>query len=188
MTGNTPLPTSENYRQWLAALKTRFRQVQIKAAVAVNTELLQFYWELGADIVQRQDGQAWGSGFLERLSQDLRAEFPQVQGFSKRNLEHIRRWFRFWNSEPAIAKQAATQLLAIPWWHNVVIVSKCRSHAGALYYVQQTQPPHCALRNIPCQKRPARRCDFTIMRALARRRGCRRPVFRPVSHVFQAPV
>lgn len=139
MAGDTQLPAPESYKQWLAALKTRFRQVQLKAAVAVNTELLRFYWELGADIVQRQDGQAWGSGFLERLSQDLRAEFPQVQGFSKRNLEHIRRWFRFWNSEPAIAKQAATQLLAIPWWHNVVIVSKCRSHAEALYYVQQTQ-------------------------------------------------
>lgn len=138
MTGDT-LPAPESYKQWLTALKTRFRQVQLKAAVAVNTELLRFYWELGADIVQRQDGQAWDSGFLDKLSHDLRAEFPHVQGFSKRNLEQIRRWFQFWNSAPAIAQQAATQLLAIPWWHNVVIVSKCRSHAEALYYVQQTQ-------------------------------------------------
>lgn len=139
MAGDTQLPAPESYKQWLAALKTRFRQVQLKAAVAVNTELLRFYWELGADIVQRQDGQAWGSGFLDKLSHDLRAEFPHVQGFSKRNLEQIRRWFQFWNSAPTIAQQAATQLLAIPWWHNVVIVSKCRSHAEALYYVQQTQ-------------------------------------------------
>lgn len=139
MAGDTQLPAPESYKQWLTALKTRFRQVQLKAAVAVNTELLRFYWELGADIVQRQDGQAWGSGFLDKLSHDLRAEFPHVQGFSKRNLEQIRRWFQFWNSAPAIAQQAATQLLAIPWWHNVVIVSKCRSHAEALYYVQQTQ-------------------------------------------------
>ena len=138
MTGNTPLPTSENYRQWLAALKTRFRQVQIKAAVAVNTELLQFYWELGADIVQRQDGQAWGSGFLERLSQDLRAEFPQVQGFSLRNLKYIRQWHSFWAAAP-IGQQAVAQLTAIPWGHNLAIISKCRSHAEALYYVQQTQ-------------------------------------------------
>ena len=139
MTDDTQLPAPESYKQWLTALKTRFRQVQLKAAVAINTELLRFYWELGADIVQRQDGQAWGSGFLDKLSHDLRAEFPHVQGFSKRNLEQIRRWFQFWNSAPAIAQQAATQLLAIPWWHNVVIVSKCRSHAEALYYVQQTQ-------------------------------------------------
>ena len=138
MTGNTSLPTSENYRQWLAALKTRFRQVQLKAAVAVNTALLQFYWELGADIVQRQDGQAWGSGFLERLSQDLRAEFPQVQGFSLRNLKYIRQWHSFWAAAP-IGQQAVAQLTAIPWGHNLAIISKCRSHAEALYYVQQTQ-------------------------------------------------
>ena len=138
MTGNTSLPTSENYRQWLAALKTRFRQVQIKAAVAVNTALLQFYWELGADIVQRQDGQAWGSGFLERLSQDLRAEFPQVQGFSLRNLKYIRQWHSFW-AAASIGQQAVAQLTAIPWGHNLAIISKCRSHAEALYYVQQTQ-------------------------------------------------
>lgn len=140
-----PETTPGEYRQWLATLKTRFRHVQLKAAVAVNTELLRFYWELGADIAERQTSAAWGSGFLERLSRDLMQEFPQVKGFSKRNLEQIRRWFRFWNSDPAIAKQPATQLFAVPWWHHVVIVSKCQSHAEALYYVQQTQAHNWSL-------------------------------------------
>ncbi len=135
----TELRTSANYHQWLSDLKTRFRQVQLKAAVAVNTQLLQFYWELGADIAARQISQSWGSGFLENLSQDLMREFPDVKGFSKRNLEQIRRWVGFWSAEPAIAKQAASQLLAIPWWHNVVIISKCKNHTEALYYVKQTQ-------------------------------------------------
>ncbi|MBQ6656934.1 MAG: DUF1016 family protein [Ottowia sp.] len=140
MTDETPpLLAAGGYGQWLAALKTRFRQVQLKAAVAVNTELLQFYWELGADIVQRQDGQAWGSGFLEKLSHDLRAEFPHVQGFSRRNLERIRQWHQYWAGDAAIATQLVSQLTAIPWGHNLAIVSKCRSHAEALYYVQQTQ-------------------------------------------------
>lgn len=127
------------YALWLAQLKNRFRHVQLKAAVAVNTELLQFYWALGADIVERQAEAQWGSGFLTQLSQDLMQEFPDVKGFSKRNLEHIRRWYQYWNSQSAIAKQAASQLFSIPWWHNVVIVSKCQSHVEALYYVQQTQ-------------------------------------------------
>ena len=51
------------YRQWLGELKTRFRQVQLRAAVAVNTAMLQFYWELGADMVAKQTQFAWGSGF-----------------------------------------------------------------------------------------------------------------------------
>ncbi|MEN9844298.1 MAG: hypothetical protein RLZZ612_2127 [Pseudomonadota bacterium] len=134
--------TSAEYRQWLTDLKTRFRQVQLKAAVTVNTALLQFYWELGADIVARQASQRWGSGFLERLSQDLMQEFPDVKGFSKRNLEQIRRWHGFWSAHPSIAQQPASQLMGIPWWHHVVILTKCQTHAEALYYVQQTQEAH----------------------------------------------
>jgi predicted nuclease of restriction endonuclease-like (RecB) superfamily len=140
MSANVTAPADPlHYRAWLGDLKARFRQVQLKAAVAVNTELLQFYWALGADIVARQVEQSWGSGFLEKLSQDLMQEFPEMKGFSKRNLEQIRRWYSFWSTPPAIAKQAASQLLAIPWWHNVVIITKCQSHTEALYYVQQTQ-------------------------------------------------
>ncbi|MDD1621895.1 MAG: PDDEXK nuclease domain-containing protein [Methylococcaceae bacterium] len=128
-----------DYPHWLSQLKARFRQVQLKAAVAVNTELLQFYWELGADIVSKQATQAWGSGFLEKLSQDLMQEFPDMKGFSKRNLELIRQWRRYWTSDAAIAKQAVAQLTTIPWGHNLAIISKCHSHTEALYYVQQTQ-------------------------------------------------
>lgn len=135
---HTPLPTRPEYRQWLSALKTRFRSVQLKAAVAVNSELLRFYWELGADIVERQASHAWGSGFLENLSRDLMQEFPGVQGFSKRNLERIRQWHLYWADEAAIATQLVAQLTAIPWGHNLAIISKCQSRAEALYYVQQT--------------------------------------------------
>lgn len=115
-----------DYRAWLGDLKSRFRRVQLKAAVAVNTALMQFYWELSADIAQQQSQRAWGSGLLTKLSQDLMQKFPEVKGFSKRNLEQIRRWYGFWQADPTIAKQAATQLLSIPWWHNVTIASKCQ--------------------------------------------------------------
>ena len=107
------------YRQWLGELKTRFRQVQLRAAVAVNTAMLQFYWELGADMVAKQTQFAWGSGFLNQLSADLMREFPEVKGFSKRNLEQIRRWYSFWNASPSIAQQAASQLMGIPWGHHL---------------------------------------------------------------------
>ncbi len=113
--------------------------MQLKAAVAVNTEMLLFYWELGADIVAQQASQSWGSGFLENLSRDLMQEFPEMKGFSKRNLELVRQWYRYWSKDAVIAKQAVAQLIAIPWGHNLAILSKCRSHTEALYYVQQTQ-------------------------------------------------
>lgn len=127
----------QDYAHWISQLKTRFRQVQLKAAVAVNTELLQFYWALGADMVEKQANTHWGSGFLAQLSQDLIREFPEAKGFSLRNLKYIRQWHQFWK-EDAIGQQAVAQLTAIPWGHNVVIISKCQSHTEALYYIQQT--------------------------------------------------
>lgn len=129
---------SSEYLEWLKDLKKKIRQSQLKAAVAVNTALLEFYWGLGADIVEKQKNAKWGSGFLVHLSKDLMAEFPDMKGFSRRNLEQIRRWYLFYNTEHEFAKQPATQLFNIPWWHNVVIVSKCETIKKALFYIQKT--------------------------------------------------
>lgn len=127
------------YKQWLGELKARFRQVQLKAAVAVNTTLLQFYWDLGADITARQRQAAWGSGFLTQLSADLMREFPEMKGFSKRNLELVRQWYQYWQATgPANAQQAVSQLSAIPWGHNLAIITKCKQHDEAGFYVQAT--------------------------------------------------
>jgi len=126
------------YKHWLAGLKSKVRQTQLKAAVQVNTALLQFYWELGEEIVARQQQASWGSGFLKQLSQDLMAEFPSIKGFSKRNLELIRQWYLYWSGEPAIAQQAVAQLLSIPWGHNQHIINKCQDKQAALYYVRNT--------------------------------------------------
>lgn len=130
--------TSNEYRFWLNELKLKFQSLQLKAAIAVNTTLLEFYWGLGLDILDKQSNSVWGDGFLNQLSRDLSAEFPEIKGFSKRNLEQIRRWVYFWSTDTAIAKQAASQLFSIPWWHNVVILSKCPSQEEAFFYVQNT--------------------------------------------------
>ena len=90
--------TIENeYRQWLVELKKKIRQCQIKAAVKVNVELLRFYWDLGRDIVVRQMEAHWGSRFFERLSKDLRKEFPDMKGFSSTNLKYSKRFYQFYN-------------------------------------------------------------------------------------------
>ena len=134
-----PLSAAQiEYRSWVNELKSKFQRLQLKAAVAVNTTLLEFYWELGKDILDKQRNSVWGDGFLAQLSRDLSAEFPEIKGFSKRNLEQIRRWVHFWSTDTPIAKQAASQLFSIPWWHNVVILSKCDTQDEAHFYVQNT--------------------------------------------------
>ncbi len=101
---------TSDYKHWLGELKQRIRQSQIKAAVKVNTELLQLYWQLGGEIVERQQNAKWGDSFLKQLSEDLNAEFPEMKGFSLRNLERIRNWYLFYYEHHTIAAQAVPQL------------------------------------------------------------------------------
>lgn len=130
-----PLKSDNHYVAWLKELKAKVRQVQLSAALKVNQEMLFFYWDLGEDILERQKTAVWGDGFLAQLSRDLSAEFPDMKGFSKRNLELIRQWRAFWTGHEAIAKQLATQ---IPWWHNVVIFTKIKAPQEARFYLQKT--------------------------------------------------
>lgn len=78
------------YREWIASLSGRYRRAQIKASVEVNKELLKFYWQLGHDIIQRQDENKYGSGFFKILSKDLKEALPEAKCFSEKNLYYIR--------------------------------------------------------------------------------------------------
>lgn len=104
------IKTDTEYKEWIAALKLRIRQSQIKAAVKVNTELLHLYWELGKDIVEKQAESQWGSGFFNELSQDLKEAFPDMQGFSVTNLKYIKRFYLFYNESDTIRQQVADEL------------------------------------------------------------------------------
>lgn len=127
-----------DYKDWLAKIKNKVRSAQIKAVIKVNIELLSFYWELGADIVSKQKKTKWGDGLLAQLSKDLTAEFPDMKGFSLSNLKYIKQWYLFYFRSPAFSQQLVGQITQIPWGHNIVIMSKCKSAEEALYYIQNT--------------------------------------------------
>ena len=133
--GNSDLTLAPDYKDWITQLKQRFRHTQLKAAVAVNSSLLQFYWELGEQIISKQQNTSWGDGFLAQLSRDLQSEFPNVKGFSLRNLKYIRQWVGFY---AAIGQQAVAQLQQVPWGHHLKIIAKCASPEQGLFYVQNT--------------------------------------------------
>ncbi len=135
MKSNSNLFISQEYKNWIIELKQKFHNAQFKVSVKVNNTLLEFYWELGADIIEKQKSALWGSGFLKQLSKDLISEFPDVKGFSERNLKFIRQWFIFYESENIKGKQLVSQ---IPWGQNIVIIQKCKSINEALFYVSNT--------------------------------------------------
>ena len=96
----------KNYVKWLSDLKKRFRLAQLKAAIKVNTEMFKFYWSLGEDICEKQKHYKWGAKVVDRLSLDMRSEFPQSEGFSRTNLFDIKRWFIFYSRQIEIVHQA----------------------------------------------------------------------------------
>ena len=87
-----------DYAQWIKELSSRYRRSQIKAAVKVNQEMLQFYWELGRDIVERDAENHYGSRFYPSLSRDLRAEIQDASGLSERNLRYTKKFYLFFES------------------------------------------------------------------------------------------
>lgn len=132
------LSQDAEYKKWLKELKQKVRLTQNKAAVKVNSTLLNFYWELGQDIIKRQEQSQWGDGFLKQLSKDLMAEFPEIKGFSFSNIKYIRQWYRFYAVDSEIGQQLVGQLTQIPWGHNLKIIAKTQSVSEALYYVRST--------------------------------------------------
>ncbi len=87
-----------DYVQWIYEIKQRFRHARIKAAVKVNSEQLLFNWQLGRDLVIRKAEEKWGNGIVEQVSLDLQSEFPDVKGFSARNLWNMKKWYLFYTS------------------------------------------------------------------------------------------
>ena len=103
------MTADEGYVQWMADIKRRFRQNQLKAAVRVNTAMLEFYWSLGRDIVELRAESKWGSGFFNQLSLDLRTAFPDETGFSVTNLKYVKRWYAFYNERVIIRQQVVDE-------------------------------------------------------------------------------
>lgn len=99
----------ENYDTLLESLKTRIRQAQVKAALAVNRELVVLYWQIGKDILARQEQQGWGARVIDRLSADLRKSFPGMKGLSRTNLLYMRAFSEAYPDE-SIGQQLVGQI------------------------------------------------------------------------------
>ncbi len=99
------------YRSWLEALKQKIQASQIKAAIKVNSDLLNLYWHLGKEIISKQKEANWGDSIIDQLSKDLTSAFPGMKGFSKRNLFYIRQWYLFYSEGFRKVPQVVAQLV-----------------------------------------------------------------------------
>lgn len=123
-----------NYDDFLRDLKDRIRRAQVKAALAVNRELVLLYWQMGREILTRQQYEGWGTKVVDRLAKDLKREFPDMTGFSSRNLKYMRAFAEAYPDEQIVQEVLAQ----ITWYHNIALLDKLHSLNERLWYAHKT--------------------------------------------------
>ncbi len=124
------------YPQFLAEVKARIAAARTRAVLVVNSELVKLYWEIGHEILDREQREGWGAKVIDRLAADLRREFPDMTGLSLRNLRYMRAFARAWPAEEssAIVQQGVAQF---PWGHNVTLLDKLEDQDFRLWYAER---------------------------------------------------
>lgn len=123
-------PWGDDYRSWLTDLKQRVEHARQRAAASANRELVTLYWQIGRDILERQQRQGWGAKVIDQLARDLKDAFPDMRGFSPRNLKYMRALAQAWPA-PEFVQQAVAQL---PWSHVVTLLDKLKDPATRDWY------------------------------------------------------
>ncbi len=123
------------YSEALEAIKGRVQTVRLRTVLAANSAMVLLYWDIGKTILEQQQRAGWGSGVIDRLSKDLREAFPEVRGFSPRNLKYMRAFASAW-PDRSIVQEALAQ---IPWLHNLTLLEKLTESTDRLWYARRAR-------------------------------------------------
>ena len=132
-----PPPASDtpgDYASWLADLKARIRQERLRVVLASNAVMVLLYWDIGRSILDKQADQGWGSRVIDRLAGDLREAFPEMKGFSPRNLKYMRAFATTWPDRRIV--QAS--LAQLTWYHHIALMEKLDNSESRLWYAAKT--------------------------------------------------
>lgn len=122
-----------DYADALAAIRSRIQQERLRVVLSANAAMVLLYWDIGQMILARQERAGWGAKVIDRLAADLREAFPDMRGFSPRNLKYMRAFAAAW-PERAIVQDPLAQ---IPWYHHIALLEKLVDPAERLWYVRQ---------------------------------------------------
>jgi predicted nuclease of restriction endonuclease-like (RecB) superfamily len=125
---------AQSYSRFLTGIKERIRTAQVKAALAANAELISHYWEIGREILANQKREGWGAKIIDRLAADLRSAFPNLRGYSLRNLKYMRAFAQAWPDAEIVQRLAAQ----IPWGHNCVLLDRTDDAQTREFYIRKT--------------------------------------------------
>jgi predicted nuclease of restriction endonuclease-like (RecB) superfamily len=129
---NTEL--DKNYATLLQNLKKEISTARIRAHLSVNKEMINLYWSIGNQILERQKEEGWGSKVIENISKDLRNEFPEMKGLSPRNLVYMQTFAKCY-PDFEFTQEVLAQ---ITWYHNTTLLDKVHDRDERLWYANET--------------------------------------------------
>jgi len=124
----------KSYIEILDTLKQKIKTAQLKASLAVNAEMLILYWEIGKTILKKQKQEGWGAKIIDNLSHDLSTNFPEMKGFSTRNLKYMRKFAETYSDFEIVQ----VPLAQITWYHNITLLDKIKNKEERLWYANKT--------------------------------------------------
>ncbi len=122
------------YIDFVKEIKQKIHSAKSKAVLSVNKQMVTLYFEIGKEIVLKQESMGWGRSIVEEMSKDLQAEFGKRSGFSSQNLWYMRQFFTIYK-ETANLQQLVGE---IPWGQNILIFSRCKDEKEREYYLKNT--------------------------------------------------
>lgn len=128
------ITTSKEYSELITEIKALVQSSRTKVALSVNSELINMYFEIGSSILSRQEKEGWGSYIVDSVASDLKKEFPDMKGFSRRNLQDMRALAREYKNLPNVRQLVAQ----IPWGHNIAIMQKVKPAEKREFYIKKT--------------------------------------------------
>ena len=122
-----------NYANMRDEIIMKIKESRVQFAVQVNTGMIELYWEIGNEILRRQKDEGWGSKIIDRLSADLKEAFPDMSGFSPRNLGNMKKFAASW-TDPVILQRTVAK---IPWRSNILLIEKITDEKARLWYAEK---------------------------------------------------
>jgi predicted nuclease of restriction endonuclease-like (RecB) superfamily len=124
-----------DFLDWVISLKAKIHSARNKVVFSINSQLLELYWEIAKDISEKQQKSNWGSGFIDQIAVELKHEFPEMNGFSRRNIYAMLQWYKFYSQKYQFVPHSVAQ---IPWGHNRLIITKIKNLEEAEFYCLAT--------------------------------------------------
>ena len=124
----------DEYPAFIRAIKEKITRERIKTTLSANAAMVLLYWDIGCSILERQKNEGWGAKVIDRMSYDLKQAFPDMQGFSPRNLKYMRKFAEAWPDAEIVQRCVAR----IPWRSNITLLDKLSDPALRLWYAYKT--------------------------------------------------